>query len=195
MVLLQLDNKYFVKLIIYGIINYQEGEMRMEKIIPNGTEVLIFFNSKNDYEEERFIKGVIISSKESEDLSYHGSPWYVQIYKIKGENGQIYEATHQSPLFGAFYIRTIEGYLAYLEYKIKENKKKINDIENENMNLSNIITSLSPLPQMHHEQQTISSDSEEIAKMIENFKYVSDKETEVLNKYDNNLTRTRKKNG
>ena len=41
----------------------------MEKIIPNGTEVLIFFNSKNDYEEERFIKGVIISSKESEDLS------------------------------------------------------------------------------------------------------------------------------
>ena len=67
MVLLQLDNKYFVKLIIYGIINYQEGEMRMEKIIPNGTEVLIFFNSKNDYEEERFIKGVIISSKESED--------------------------------------------------------------------------------------------------------------------------------
>ena len=191
MVLLQLDNKYFVKLIIYGIINYQEGE----KIIPNGTEVLIFFNSKNDYEEERFIKGVIISSKESEDLSYHGSPWYIQIYKIKGENGQIYEATHQSPLFGAFYIRTIEGYLAYLEYKIKENKKKINDIENENMNLSNIITSLSPLPQMHHEQQTISSDNEEIAKMIENFKYVPDKETEVLNKYDNILTRTRKKNG
>lgn len=63
------------------------------------------------------------------------------------------------------------------------------------MNLSNIITSLSPLPQMHHEQQTVSSDSEEIAKMIENFKYVSDKETEVLNKYDNILTRTRKKNG
>lgn len=167
----------------------------MEKIIPNGTEVLIFFNSKNDYEEERFIKGVIISSKESEDLSYHGSPWYVQIYKVQDENGQIYEATHQSPLFGAFYIRTIEGYLAYLEYKIKENQKKINDIENENMNLSNIITSLSPLPQMHHEQQTVSSDSEEIAKMIENFKYVPDKETEVLNKYDNILTRTRKKNG
>lgn len=48
---------------------------------------------------------------------------------------------------------------------------------------------------MHHEQQTVSSDSEEIAKMIENFKYEPNKETEVLNKYDNNLTRTRKKNG
>ena len=78
---------------------------------------------------------------------------------------------------------------------LKENKKKINDIENENMNLSNIITSLSPLPQRRHEKPVVSSDSEEIAKMIENFKYVSDKETEVLNKYDNNLTRTRKKNG
>lgn len=63
------------------------------------------------------------------------------------------------------------------------------------MNLYNIITSLSPLLQRRHEKTVVSSDSEEIAKMIENFKYVPDKETEVLNKYDNNLTRTRKKNG
>ena len=61
------------------------------------------------------------------------------------------------------------------------------------MNLSSIITSLSPLPQRRHEKPVVSSDSEEIAKMIENFKYEPNKETEVLNKYDNLLTR--KKNG
>lgn len=57
MVLLQLDNKNFVKLIIYGIINYQEGEMRMEKIIPNGTEVLIFLTQKMITKKKDLSKG------------------------------------------------------------------------------------------------------------------------------------------
>lgn len=48
-------------------------------IIPNGTEVLIFKyfrewgTSQND---EDYIIGIVQSSEKSDDLSYHGSPWY-----------------------------------------------------------------------------------------------------------------------
>ena len=49
----------------------------MEKIIPDGTEVLIFnyianWGSKQD--EEHYIKGVIESSEELEEPTMHGSP-------------------------------------------------------------------------------------------------------------------------
>ena len=58
----------------------------MKEIIPNGTKVFIFNKADNQgiNGETKYIKGVIINSWESEDLAYHGSPWYEQIYKIQG---------------------------------------------------------------------------------------------------------------
>ena len=51
----------------------------MNNVLANGTEVLIFKNFKaytSEQDEINFITGIIVSSKESEDLSYHGSPYY-----------------------------------------------------------------------------------------------------------------------
>lgn len=47
----------------------------MKEIIPDGTEVIVFFDPSNDststrLESFRTFKGKIISSRESEDLSY-----------------------------------------------------------------------------------------------------------------------------
>ena len=55
----------------------------MDKIIQNGTEVLIFYDFKGQSRganEREFVKGVVVNSRESNDLSYHGSAWYEQIY-------------------------------------------------------------------------------------------------------------------
>ena len=54
----------------------------MDKIMPNGTEVLIFYDFKGQSRganEREFVKGVVVNSRESNDLSYHGSAWYEQI--------------------------------------------------------------------------------------------------------------------
>jgi len=57
-------------------------------IIPNGTEVLIFkyIREWDKQNEENYIIGTIQSSKTSDDLSYHGSPWYEQIYEVLGQD-------------------------------------------------------------------------------------------------------------
>lgn len=60
----------------------------MDKIIPNGTEVLIFYDFKGQSRganEREFVKGVVVNSRESNDLSYHGSAWYEQIYNVIDE--------------------------------------------------------------------------------------------------------------
>lgn len=172
----------------------------MKKIIPNGTEVLIFFDSKNcsnNDVEKSFIKGVVISSKMSEDLSCHGSPWYEQIYTVKGENDNIYEATYLISAFEEFYIRTIEDYINYLNYKIKENHKKIINIEKENQELVGIIESFIPRLNESHEVSVapLSSDSEYIAKLVESFKFDPTKTDEVGEKHEDLLKRTRHKKG
>ena len=107
----------------------------MDKIISNGTEVLIFSESKNNdskiLEKKKSIKGVIISSKKSEDLSYHGSPWYEQIYTVLGYNGKTYEATYGSSnsLIGNVYILTVDHYIKYINHLIEENNKKMIDLQ------------------------------------------------------------------
>lgn len=170
----------------------------MKKIISNGTEVLIFFESKNysnNGVEKSFIKGVVISSEMSEDLSNHGSPWYEHIYTVKGENGNIYEANYLSSISQEFYIRTIEDYINYLNYKIEENHKKIINIEKENQELVGIIESFIPRLNESHEVNAapLSSDSEYIAKLVENFKFDPTKTDEVGEKSEDLLKRTRQK--
>ena len=118
----------------------------MNEIIPNGTQVLVFYqptgHKYQNSNEGKFIKGTIISSKESEDLSYHGSPWYVQIYTILGEDGEEYEATHNSNLVGAYLFRTPEEQVDRIKYAIQDNHNKIDDINKENERLTVALNSL-----------------------------------------------------
>ena len=105
----------------------------MDKILQNGEEVLIFHIS-NGIEEDRYIKGTIISSRESEDLSHHSSSsWYETIYDVRGENGYLYTGTYNHDYIGKYvFFRTPEDYIEYLRKKINKNYKKIYDINCEN---------------------------------------------------------------
>ena len=80
----------------------------MEKIIPNGTEVLIFKYIREwgpNQDDENYTVGTIQSSKTSDDLSVHGSPYYVQIYEVLGTDGKKYIGTYGTGLIGnSFFI-------------------------------------------------------------------------------------------
>ena len=101
----------------------------MNKIIPNGTEVLIFQQVPvyhcSQEEDENFVIGVIQSSKQSDDLSYHGSPYYEQVYKVLGNDGKIYSGTYERGLVGNYFFRTREDHIEVLKEKIKDNEKEI----------------------------------------------------------------------
>lgn len=110
----------------------------MKEIIENGTQVFILYDSKNYYRKEdetKFVKGIVIDSELSDDLSYHGSPWYVQIYTVLGEDGNEYTATHPSAYIGSYFIRTTEEQIKHMKYVISKNKEKIESIEGQNKEL------------------------------------------------------------
>ena len=102
----------------------------MKKTIPNGTEVLIISESNVG----KFKKGKIISSKESDDLSYHGSPWYETIYTVQDESGEEYTATYGRAVSGAAYsaIRTVEDHVEKIKFKIENNEEIIEKTQSEN---------------------------------------------------------------
>ena len=101
-------------------------------IIPNGTEVLIFkyFRERGPYQDdENYIYGIIKSSKTSDDLSYHVTSWYEQIYEVLGEDGKRYVGTYGRGLIGNSFIMTKEDYIkgnintiSYVEKSTKKNK-------------------------------------------------------------------------
>ena len=114
----------------------------MEKILQYGEEVLIFQVS-NNMKENEYIKGKVISSRESEDLSHHGSPWYEEIYDVRGEDGYIYTGTYNRDIIGeGIFFRTPEDHINYLQEKINKNYRTIYDINCENDTYRKIINSL-----------------------------------------------------
>lgn len=118
----------------------------MEKIMPNGTEVLIFRYIRgfgfNQDEDDQYIIGIIKSSETSDDLSYHGSPYYEQIYEVLGEDGETYISTHNSGVMGNFFFRTREEHINVLKRKIITNNENILKIQEKNNEYNNQIALL-----------------------------------------------------
>lgn len=120
----------------------------MEKIIPNGTKVLIFRYirisgmSEFNQEDDRYITGVIKSSEISDDLSYHGSPYYEQIYEVLGEDGETYIGTHNIGLIGNYFFRTREEHIEVLKRKIITNNENILKLQEKNNEYNNQIALL-----------------------------------------------------
>lgn len=125
----------------------------MDKIIPNGEEVLIFYDFKGQSRganEREFVKGVVVNSRESNDLSYHGSAWYEQIYNVIDENGRNYEATYGNAYVGSFFIRTIEHHMSVIKSKIADNNEEICVLNKENGELN---ATLEELARMKKEKE------------------------------------------
>lgn len=117
----------------------------MEKIIPNGTKVLIFeYNATlGVYQNEnKFIKGTVCDSETVEEQTMHGSPWCVTVYKVLGEDGKCYIGNYDSRISGKHYFRTIEDHIVHLTKQIKNNCAKINQLNNKNCQLYELIRNL-----------------------------------------------------
>lgn len=118
----------------------------MDNIIPNGTEVLVFPYIDLQYEKNNnynFKKGIIITSNNSEDLSYHGTPWHKRIYYIKTEDGKELVAVYGHPSkITNNYIRTKNDHIDNLMNQVLKNQNKVLELLDENEKIQNTITSL-----------------------------------------------------
>lgn len=114
----------------------------MEKMLENGTEVLIFKYISGwglNQDIKHYIRGTIIKSEMSKDLSHHGSPWNVINYTVLGEDEIEYFGNYGNHTLGDSFFMTDEDYICYLNRKIELNKEKIIEIENENSELEELI--------------------------------------------------------
>ena len=117
----------------------------MEKIIPNGTKVLIFnynpsYSPKQD--ERHLIMGIIKESETKEISTLHGSPWNVQAYKVLGEDGTLYYGTYDKGIVGNNYFRTIEDHIEFIKNIIKSNYETISELNDKNIDLYDYIENL-----------------------------------------------------
>lgn len=108
----------------------------MNKIIPNGTEVLIFKYVRElgpDQDDENYIVGTVQSSEMSNDLSMHSSPYYVQVYEVLGKDGNIYIGTYGTGSIGNSFFRTKEDHIDILSKKISCNEQDMLRLKEKNM--------------------------------------------------------------
>ena len=122
----------------------------MDKELNIGDEVLIFkyiteWGLHQDY--EHFIKGKVVKSEISDDLSYHGSPWYKMNYTVLGEDGKKYFGNYKHPHLGNSFFMTKEDYIYYLKNKLINNKEKILKITTENKKIQEMINSIQMIGQ------------------------------------------------
>lgn len=45
-------------------------------------------------DEKNVVEGVVTNIEMSDDLSHHGSPWYEEVYTVKGNDGNTYQGTY-----------------------------------------------------------------------------------------------------
>lgn len=114
----------------------------MDKVLNIDDEVLIFryFGKQLDY--EHFLKGKITNSKMSDDLSHHGSPWYVRYYTVLGEDGVEYFGQYMHSTLNDYLFMTKDDYLDYLKRKVAYNQDRIKEIKGQNKKIQNIIDNL-----------------------------------------------------
>ena len=108
-----------------------------------GDEVLIFDNVRTVKKNiEPFVRGKVFEIYKSDDLSYHGSPWYVELYKVRGEDGYTYSGSYNYSSLGTSYFLTEEDYIKFLYNKINANHELIKTLNESNEEMLDLINSL-----------------------------------------------------
>ena len=115
----------------------------MEKMVyENGTDVLIFNYVpywKKEQNYDSYIRGKIIDSELSDDLSYHGSSWQVVNYTVLGEDGNKYYGNYKDPVIGDSFFMTDEDYITFLKGKIKSNEDVMLKMYEDNKRIKEMI--------------------------------------------------------
>ncbi len=96
----------------------------MEKLIENGTKVIIFKDSDKINGDYTF--GTVVSSHQSDDRSVHGSPWYVQIYEVVDIDGRKYSLERGDSFM------PLDDYKSFLVSEIEDNNEQIKELTFDN---------------------------------------------------------------
>ena len=133
----------------------------MEKVIPNGTYVVIL--KKGGYCEvpdpTKFIEGHIISSEDSFDSSYDGCERRTRIYKVLGKDGNEYEATYGDISDNEYFIRTIEDNINHINLSIEELKNKRDELNAKIEENKDIVDSLTRTKRIEYIKRIIAENS------------------------------------
>ena len=114
-----------------------------KKKLNVGDEVLVFDNTRNIKSDiEPYVRGKVFESYQSDDIAYHGAPWYVDLYKVRGEDGYTYSGSYHYGSIGTSYFLKPEEYIQYLYNKVNSNHQKIKELNELNDTLLDEINSV-----------------------------------------------------
>lgn len=86
------------------------------------------------------ISGTIISATMSDDLSYHGSPYYEYYYQVQGDDGKIYKTGPFATYGPMVVLMSKKSFLSRLKSRYTENDKKIAELTSENNKIRTLLS-------------------------------------------------------
>ena len=111
-------------------------------VIPKGTDVLIFHRIRGcNLDARDFIKGKIIGKRESDDMSFHESPWYDKTYIVQGEDNEYYIGKYGNAVEGYFF-KTSEDYVSHIFSLIDKNNHQIKDLKKANLEYRKLLNNI-----------------------------------------------------
>ena len=115
--------------------------LRDEVIYEKGTEVFIFkyVRGFKELKIDEFIMGEVVTSKMSDDLSFHGSSYYVMNYTVLGKDCNVYFGNMEYPTQGNSFFMTKDMYIKHWIDREKKNNEKIEEIRDANKTIERLI--------------------------------------------------------
>lgn len=135
-----------------------------------GERVII---SRDDYSRiNDSNQGEVVKFEQSDDLSYHGSPMYVWIYSVKGDDGKTYQGTYWSDQLTdggrSYYFIRPEDISRKRGFRLSTDKVS-EEIEAKDWTVDDLISYLKDvsrsgrgnykIPMMHHSKVNLVDDS------------------------------------
>lgn len=109
----------------------------MENKLKVGDKVLIFDSAYYDdydtginwyYPIKPFIRGEVIEQKRNNFSRFSDGNWYITVYKVLGEDGEIYVGPYKRSLVCNSFFYTEDDYIEYLNDFIRLNEERIKEI-------------------------------------------------------------------
>ena len=109
----------------------------MENKLKVGDKVLIFDSTYYDdydtgincyYPIKPFIRGEVIEQKRNNFSRFSDGNWYITVYKVLGEDGEIYVGPYKRSLVCNSFFYTEDDYIEYLNDFIRLNEERIKEI-------------------------------------------------------------------
>lgn len=100
----------------------------MSEKLKVGNDVCIFTKRRRRFKKDLqpFFRGKVVDCGLLKDTAFHGSPWFIDVYKVLGDDGQTTLNCYRDNVTGKAFCYTDQEAVVPLEFMILKSEDEIN---------------------------------------------------------------------